>query len=124
MRQINFLIIFAMCLAFVLFSLQNNQSTLIQIIPGVELEAPLSVELMLSMGVGAILAWLFGIWSRLQNQLTIFRSRWEIRSKNKKIETLEEDLRQFQMELEQQPQLMLTGDKLPEEKTTAEVVDK
>ncbi len=123
MRQINFLIIFAVCLAFVLFSLQNNQPALIQIIPGVELEAPLSVELMLSMGVGAILAWLFGIWSRLQNQLTIFRSKWEIRSKNKKIENLEEDLRQFQMELEKQPQLMLTGDKLPEEKTTAEVIE-
>ena len=122
MRQFNFLAIFALCLAFVLFSLENNQPALIQVIPGVEMEAPLSVELMLSMGVGAILAWLFGIWSRLQNQLTIFRSKRQIRAKDKQIKSLEEDLHQFQVELEKQPQLMLTGENLPEEKTTAEVI--
>ena len=57
MRQINFLIIFAVCLAVVLFSLQNTQPTTVKIVQGIEVQAPLAIELLLAMWFGAVIAW-------------------------------------------------------------------
>ena len=113
MRQFNFFLIFAFCLAIALFSIENTHSATIQVVPGYEVQAPISVEIFLSMGVGATLAWLFGMWSQLQKQLAVLTSRKEIRlkeeqieQKDKKIENLEENLQKFQFELYQQRQLM------------------
>lgn len=98
MRQINFLLIFALCLALALFSIENTQTAVIKLIPGMEIEAPVSIELILTLGIGAILAWLFGIWNRLQNQMEYLR---QVRPKDKQIEKLEENMAQYEAELEQ-----------------------
>ena len=64
MRQINFLMIFVFCLALVLFSLENTEPAMIQIVQGIQVQAPISVELILAMAVGAVLAWIFSLWTR------------------------------------------------------------
>ena len=117
MRQFNFLLIFAFCLAIALFSIENTHSATVQLIPGFDVQAPISVEIFISMGIGATLAWLFGMWSQLQKQLTIFTSKRELRykekqieEKEKKIEDLEENLQKFKFELYQQRQLMPASD--------------
>lgn len=101
MRQINFLIIFAMCLALVLFSLENTEPAVIRIVNGVQVQAPIAIELILAMGLGAILAWLFSIWTRLQQQLQSFKAKRQIRSKEEQIEKLEQDVERYKAEVEQ-----------------------
>ena len=105
MRPINFLLIFLVCLALVIFSLQNTQLTTIKLIQGIEFEAPLSVELVIATGLGAILAWLFNLWSRMQRTITTFGEMREIRSRNKRIEELEKDMERYQEELVQRASL-------------------
>ena len=102
MSQINFILIFALCLALALFSIENPQTSAIQLIPGLEIEAPISVELILTMGIGAVLAWLFSIWNKLQSQMEYLRT---VRPKDKEIEKLEENISQYQSETTKQPQL-------------------
>ncbi|MBE9127275.1 MULTISPECIES: lipopolysaccharide assembly protein LapA domain-containing protein [unclassified Coleofasciculus] len=101
MRQINFLIIFALCLALVLFSLQNTETTAIQIVEGVDVEAPLALELILAMGLGSLLAWLFSIWTQLQGQLSSFQSTRQLRAKEERIEELEQDVEHYKAEVEE-----------------------
>lgn len=101
MRQLNFLIIFAMCLALVLFSLENTEPAVIRIVNGVQVQAPIAIELILAMGLGAILAWLFSIWTKLQQQLQSFKARRQIRSKEEQIEKLEQDVERYKAEVEQ-----------------------
>ncbi len=101
MKPINFLLIFLVCLALVIFSLQNTQLTTIKLIEGIELEAPLSVELVIATGLGAVLAWLFNLWSRMQNTITSFGQMREIRSRNKRIEELQENVERYEEELKQ-----------------------
>ena len=101
MRQINFLIIFAMALALVLFSLQNTQPAVIHIVKDIQFQAPISIQLILAMGLGAILAWLFSIWTRLQQQVASFNAKRQIRSKEKQIQKLEQDIERYKSEAEQ-----------------------
>lgn len=105
MKPINFLLIFLVCLALVLFSLENTQLTTIKLIQGIELEAPLSVELIIATGLGATLAWLFNLWSRMQNTITSFGQMREIRSRNKRIEELQENVERYEEELKQRASL-------------------
>ncbi len=105
MKPINFLLIFLVCLALVIFSLQNTQLTTIKLIKGIELEAPLSVELVIATGLGAVLAWLFNLWSRMQNTITSFGQMREIRSRNKRIQELQEDVERYEEELKQRASL-------------------
>jgi uncharacterized integral membrane protein len=111
MRQINFLIIFAFCLALVLFSLENTEPAAIRIVPEVQVQAPLAIELILAMGLGAILAWFFGIWTRLQQQLASYQVMRQIRSKEERIEKLEQDVERYKAEIEQQQLPVLTASK-------------
>lgn len=106
MRQFNFVLIFALCLAIALFSIENTQPTMIRLVPGLQIQAPLAIALILAMGVGATVAWMFSLWSGLQSQVTIFRAKRELRNKDKQIANLEQNLAQFQTELEKQRQLM------------------
>lgn len=101
MRQINFLIIFATGLALVLFSLENTEPTVIHLFKDIQFQAPIAIELILAMGLGAILAWLFSIWTRLQQQLASYQARRQIRSKEEKIEKLEQDVERYKQEVEQ-----------------------
>ena len=105
MKPINFLLIFLVCLALVIFSLQNTQLTTIKLIEGIELEAPLSVELVIATGLGAILAWLFNLWSRVQNTIGSLGQMREIRSRNKRIQELQEDVERYEEELKQRASL-------------------
>ena len=107
MRSINFLIIFAFCLAMVLFGISNTQSATIQIVPGrFEVEAPVSIELIVAMGLGAILAWLFGVWTGIQSKLSDFGKERKVKAKDKEIKALEEDVERLKAEAEKQQQLL------------------
>ena len=101
MRQLNFLLIFAVCLALVLFSLQNTQPASIQIIEGVDVEAPLALELIIAMGLGSVLAWLFSVWAQLQRQLESWKAVRQIRAKEERIEELEQDMERYKAEIEE-----------------------
>lgn len=105
MRAINFLLIFLVCLALVLFSLQNTELTSIKLIEGIQVEAPLSVELIIAIGIGAILAWLFSLWSRVQRSLGSWQSMREMRQREKRIEELEENIERYQTAAEQKASL-------------------
>lgn len=99
MRQLNFIVIFIVALALVLFSLQNTSLVFIQIIPQLTVEAPLAVELILAMGLGAILAWIFGVWGALQKSI-------EMRNKNVQIQNLQETVQSLSVEIEERKRLV------------------
>lgn len=120
MRQINFLIIFAMCLALVLFSLENTEPVSIQIVQNVRVQAPLAIALILAMGLGAVLAWLFSIWARLQQQLVSWQALRQIRSKEERIQKLEQDVERYKAELEEQQLPALSASQSVTEATAAE----
>ena len=107
MRQVNFLVIFIICLALVLFGIENTEPTVIHIVKGVDIEAPLCIELIVVMGVGAILAWVFNVWVQLQGYL---ETGQEIQQSQLRIEELEKDVKRYQVELAEQ-QLMLPASK-------------
>ena len=120
MRILNFFFIFLICLALVIFSLENTEPTTIQIIQGVEFQAPLCVELIIATGLGAVLALIFSLWSRMQRMLGSREESRQIRQKEQRIQQLEQDIERYKVELEQKLPL------LPESKSlssTAELVD-
>lgn len=99
MRQVNFVLIFTICLALVLFGIENTELVSIKIIEGVEIIAPLSVELIVAMGIGAVLAWVFSVW--VQIQTTINRDEQE-----EQIEELQADIARYKAEIEEQQRLL------------------
>ncbi len=99
MRQINFVVIFIVALALVLFSLQNATPASIQIIPQLKVSAPISVELILAMGLGAVLAWIFSVWSGLQKSI-------DMRNKNVQIQNLQETVQNLSVEIEERKRLV------------------
>jgi uncharacterized integral membrane protein len=111
MRPINFLMIFAVCLALVLFSLENTEPAAIKIVEGVQLQAPLAIELILAMGLGAILAWFFSVWTRLQHQLESRKAIRQMRSKDERIQELEQDVERYKAEIEEQQLPVLSASK-------------
>ncbi|WP_084176541.1 lipopolysaccharide assembly LapA domain-containing protein [[Limnothrix rosea] IAM M-220] len=111
MRQLNFLLFFALCLGLALFSIENTQTAAINLIPGVQIEAPLSIELLLAVGTGAMLAWIFSLWDQLQRQIESWKAQRELKQQSRKIEELEKTLAELQtetegeaLELEEEPQ--------------------
>ncbi|AFZ13694.1 hypothetical protein Cri9333_2852 [Crinalium epipsammum PCC 9333] len=121
MRQINFLIIFAMCLALVLFSLENTQAVPIQVVQGVQVQAPLCIELIFAMGLGAILAWIFSVWARFQRMLATRSEQRQKRQQEQRIQELEQEVARCKAELEQQNQ-PANSELLPEATIDAEVL--
>jgi uncharacterized integral membrane protein len=120
MRPINFLMIFALCLALVLFSLQNTEPAVVRIVKDVQVQAPLAIELILAMGLGAVLAWLFSIWVRLQQQLASRKAIREIRSREERIEQLEQDVERYKAEVEEKQLPVLSASKSLTEGAVAE----
>ncbi|NEO20458.1 LapA family protein [Moorena sp. SIO4A5] len=112
MRQINFLLIFALCLALVLFGLENTQSVSIRIIDGIQVKAPLAIALILSMWLGAVIAWLFSLWTRFINFLGTRKMVGQIHSKDEQIRQLEDDIQQYKIEIEQKQLLLSASDPL------------
>ncbi|MBD1841319.1 LapA family protein [Coleofasciculus sp. FACHB-64] len=109
MRQINFLLIFAVLLALVLFSLENTEPAAIQIVQGVEVQAPLCIELILAMGLGAVLAWIFSIWARLLRSLESGKQLRQMRAKDERIQELEENIEHYKAEIEERQSLPLNA---------------
>lgn len=102
MKQVNFVVIFVICLALVLFGIENTTPSVIHVVKGVEFEAPLSVELIIAAGIGATLAWVFSVWVQLQS---IAQKNPEMQQKELRIQQLEEDVERYRVELEQLPML-------------------
>jgi uncharacterized integral membrane protein len=103
MRQINFVIIFVICLALVLFGIENTDPAVIRIAQGIELQAPLAVELIMAMGVGAVLAWVFSVWAQLQRAID---SGKDLRVRDSRIQELEENVERYKAEIEEQQRLL------------------
>src|SRR4028118_416097 len=101
MRQINFLIIFALCLALVLFSLENTESAVIQIVQGIQVQAPLCIELIFAMGVWAVIAWIFSVWIRFQRLIESREQIRQSRQKDQRIQELEQDIERYKAEIQQ-----------------------
>ncbi|MGL5060401.1 MAG: LapA family protein [Microcoleus sp.] len=106
MRSLNFLFIFLICLALVLFSIENTEPTTVQLIKGVRVQAPLCVELIIATGLGAILAWLFSLWSRMQRTISSRQENRQIRQKEQRIQELEQDIERFKTEVEEKTPLL------------------
>jgi len=94
MRQFNFLLIFVVCLALVLFSLQNSGLATIYIFGDLQFQAPLAIELIVAMFTGAVLAWVFSAWIQIQQRFASSQERRQLRQKDKQIQTLEQMLKQ------------------------------
>jgi uncharacterized integral membrane protein len=118
MRQVNFVIIFVICLALVLFGIENTASTPIQIVGGVQFQAPLSVELILAMGIGAVLAWVFSVWTQLQRMV---ETGSEVRVRETRIQTLEQDIERYKAEIQEQQRLLPAASDQTTKDTDAEV---
>lgn len=103
MRQINFVVIFVICLALVLFGIENTEPAVIHIVEGVNLQAPLSIELLIAMGVGAVLAWVFSVWTQVQRMLESGR---ELKQQETRIQELEQDVQRYKVELEEKQRLL------------------
>jgi uncharacterized integral membrane protein len=97
MKQINFAIIFILSLALAFFAVENTESVTVQLIPAVEVKAPIAVELILAIGLGAVMAWLFSIWTRLQSNLL---SNHQNRQKEAEIKELESKLDKYKVEIQ------------------------
>jgi uncharacterized integral membrane protein len=103
MRQVNFVIIFVICLALVLFGIENTEPAVIHIVKDIQFQAPLSVELILSAGIGAVLAWVFSVWSQVQRTVEIGK---EVTVRDERIHELEDDIQRYKAELEEQQRLL------------------
>lgn len=103
MRQVNFTLIFVICLALVLFGLENTQPVSVKIVEGLELKAPLSVTLVITLGIGAVLAWIFSVWAKFQSTLI---AQTVAEDKELQIETLQDDIERYKAELEEQQRLL------------------
>ncbi len=111
MRQINFVIIFIICLALVLFGIQNTEPVSIRVLQGLELQAPLAIELIVAMGIGAVLAWIFSVWAQVQHLLA---SRREVQARDTQIRSLEQDIERYKAEVEEQRLLLPSAESAAE----------
>lgn len=107
MRQINFVVFFVLALALVLFSIQNSDPVIIHVIRGIDVEAPLCVDLLVAMGTGAVLAWVLSVWFKIQS---FFGPEKKIAQREVHIQKLEKEVERYRFELEQQPKLMASQD--------------
>ena len=121
MRALNFFFIFLICLALVFFSIENTQPTAIQVIKGVQVKAPLCVELIVATGLGAILAWLFSLWSRMQRTLASRQQIRQVREKEQRIQELEQDLERYKAEVEVKQPLLESAETTSLETAATEV---
>lgn len=103
MRQLNFLMIFVIGLGLVLFSIQNTEPVSIKFFEGKVIQAPLCIELIVAMGIGAVFAWVFNVWVQVQR---IFTIRVEMEARDEQIAHLEEDVERYKAALEEQQRLL------------------
>lgn len=123
MRQLNFFLIFATCLSLALFSIANTQPVTLMVLPGVGIEAPLSIVLVLTLGGGALMAWVFSLWDQLQRQWEAWRNRRELKDKDKRIQSLEKELAALKEQIAPTlPEALPPADLEPETETMPSLV--
>jgi uncharacterized integral membrane protein len=103
MRQVNFVVIFVISLALVLFGIENTDPATIHIVQGIDIEAPLCIELIVAMGIGAVLAWVFSVWVQVQGYLGMGK---QIEQREIRIQELEQDVERYRVELEEQQPML------------------
>ncbi|WP_008312800.1 lipopolysaccharide assembly protein LapA domain-containing protein [Leptolyngbya sp. PCC 6406] len=103
MRQVNFVVIFVISLALVLFGIENTDPVAIHVVQGIDIEAPLCVELIVSMGIGAVLAWVFSVWVQVQGYVSVGK---QVQQRELRIQELEQDVERYRVELEEQKPLL------------------
>ena len=96
MKQVNFVIIFIFCLALALFTIENTESATIHILPNLVFQAPMAIELLFAIGLGAVFAWLFSLWTQLQRQILSNPQRRQ----KAQIQELESKIEQYQAEVQ------------------------
>ncbi len=99
MKQINFFVIFVIILALALFTLENTTPATINLYQGSKIEIPIAVELIMAMGIGAVLAWIFSAWAGMQNMV-------EFHQKNSQIQNLQEQVSELSVEIDDRKRLM------------------
>ena len=63
LKAVNFTLMFALALLTAFFTLENTNSTTINIIPGISASLPVAALVIIASGVGACGAWLFASWT-------------------------------------------------------------
>lgn len=122
MRAINFLIIFLFCVALVLFSLENTAPATIKVYKELDIQAPLCIELIGAMGLGAVVAWIFSLLSRFQRYLESRKTTKEIRLRENRIKALEKDVEQYKTELQEQQALSSANEATQTTDTQSKVI--
>ncbi|PLS67749.1 MAG: DUF1049 domain-containing protein [Cyanobacteria bacterium M5B4] len=100
MRQLSFLFIFGVLLLLVMFAMKNPDPATILIYKDIKLEAPIAIEMILAMGVGAFLAWIFAFWSGIQESVSMSSKERQIKALQKKVEELSVQAEKQQLMLE------------------------
>ncbi len=105
MYQFNFLLLLATLLAIALFAMQNANPASITLIPGLTVEAPLVVELLVAAGIGALFAWFYGAWMGLWMKVSgeTRKKDREIREKEDYISELKTVIDDFEVKMKQLP---------------------
>jgi uncharacterized integral membrane protein len=121
MRLINLVIVFVMVCGLVLFSLENQGSVTIRVLPGsVELQLPLCIAILAAMMTGTILTSAVTVWVEIQNRLARGRDKRQIQEQEKLIKTLQEDVGRYKVDLEKRLQLERLQEELESYKAAIE----
>ncbi|KKI98694.1 LapA family protein [Prochlorothrix hollandica] len=121
MRQINFVIGFVIIFGLVLFSLENPTMVMIRVVPGsLELQLPLCIAMIGAMGFGALLVWVLSVWGEIQSRFSKTFDRRKIKEQEKQIESLQEDLGKYRLNLDKKKQLEKMQDDLERYRTIVE----
>jgi uncharacterized integral membrane protein len=117
MRQIDFLILFAVLVAIALFSMQNSGSVAITVLPGYVVEYPLAIELLAAAGVGAVFAWVYGVWLKMQFMMEARDKNQQLKEKEAQISKLNQLVAEMKTSLETAVNQVSTPNAAPESVT-------
>ena len=102
MRQLNFLLIFSVGLATVMFTLENTAPTTVRFLPGVTATLPLAALLLVVGGIGATAAWIYAVWSGVVKKVEGLQSQEDLKAQQVRIRDLENDLQRTRASLDAQ----------------------
>ncbi|MEM9157077.1 MAG: LapA family protein [Cyanobacteria bacterium P01_F01_bin.33] len=103
MRQLNFVVIFTICLGVAFFAMQNSSTVMVTVAPGIQFKAPLVVQLLGSLGLGASIAWFFSVWTKAQFVVRVRQMHQELEGKEAKIAELTDLMVEMESNLKQLP---------------------
>ena len=93
LKAVNFTLMFALALLTAFFTLENTNSTTINIIPGISASLPVAALVIIASGVGACGAWLFASWT---DQMRLEEIK-ELEDSKIRMKELEMDLNRLKM---------------------------